>query len=183
MARTNSNFGQPLEDDFRKRFLDSLDVQETLERDAGRRVASLAALLARAGRAIEVDGDGKLAQRLEALCQRLRDRPLDPALSREVAALGSGLLEFMDARDRSRGAQLAELERCAVQLEGLLTSWRARGAVKRFRKRIPSIQSVEPFFMADSRACRTACRRCHRKGRDMWCSDRAGRSRCRRSPR
>ena len=64
MAGSTNQARQQSESDYRQRFLDALDAHEALERDAGRRVASLASLLARAGRALGVDGEPKLARQL-----------------------------------------------------------------------------------------------------------------------
>ena len=136
MARSESTVKTANSSDYRQRFLDALDAQESLEREAGRRVSALAALLARLTRAVAMEGNSALAKNLDRLTDRLDERPLDPAVGREITAMHGALLEFMDEREQSLGVMFSALARAGAALEPHLTSWRTRGALKRYRKRV-----------------------------------------------
>ena len=148
MARTESTVKSADSSDYRQRFLDALDAQEQLEREAGRRVSALAALLARLTRALALDSNSALTKNLERLSSRLDERPLDPALGREVTAMHGALLEFMDEREQSLGAMFSALARAGGALEPHMTSWRARGALKRYRKRVAARRDDPPTVLS-----------------------------------
>ncbi|MFT5447535.1 MAG: diguanylate cyclase [Gammaproteobacteria bacterium] len=117
---------------WKTKYLDALDVQERIERDAGSRVNDLGTLIARLARTLPGKESAALKKRLGTLTDALKRNPFDARLGRDINDVHTRVLDVIELHDQERTDASGALREAVTQLEAHCANRKLKRALKQF---------------------------------------------------
>lgn len=126
---------------WKTKYLDALDVQERIERDAGSRVNDLGTLIARLARTLPGKESVALKKRLAVLTDALKRNPFNARFGRDINDVHTRVLDVMELHDRERTDANGALRDAVTQLEAFCASRKLKRALKQFKSSLSRQES------------------------------------------